>query len=362
MKIAESHPRRRVAVLSTVIAAIMLYLFIQDVFGAVKKQEETEIITERSAWLADWRWEAGTNDLEVVAGGLTSLQVFAAYFDESDSLLLTDKFREAMPRIKQLAEQNELNDLYLTVVNDIKYPNDTDSQKNTSLVTRLVADWESRSRHIDEIIAALETFGFTGAELDYEKIAEEDWPKFAQFIHELDYRLQKKGKSLRVVLEPRAPIERIKLPKGPAYVMMAYNLYGGHSGPGPKADAAFIRKHATRMKKVPGNSYIALSSGGFDWHSGTGKAVGITEKQASELATRSESTPERDKASGSLHFEYNDSDNVKHTVWYADGTTLSQWIDAAKAKGIQNIAIWRLDELGSESLEQLRIQPGYKIE
>jgi spore germination protein len=53
---------------------------------------------------------------------------------------------------------------------------------------------------------------------------------------------------------------------------------------------------------------------------------------------------------------------VKHTVWYADGTTLSQWIDAAKAKGIQNIAIWRLDELGSESLEQLRIQPGNKIE
>ncbi|OXS61269.1 hypothetical protein B1A99_07095 [Cohnella sp. CIP 111063] len=344
------------------LSAGLLYCFKQDVFGAATKPQITEYKTERSAWLADWRWEAGMEQLGGVAGGLTSLQVFAAYFDESDRLLFTEEFREALPKIKQEAERNGMDRLFLTLVNDIKYESGSDVQKDADLVSRLVKDYSSRNRHINEIIAVLETYGLSGAELDYERIGDRDWPNFVQLIRELHARMSAKGKELRVVFEPRAPLERLDLPEGPVYVMMAYNLYGSHSGPGPKADDAFVRKLAAQMKDVSAKSYIALSSGGFDWHGGTGKATGITERQAAELARSAAAAPVRDKASGALNFEYTDSGGAKHKVWYADGATLSQWIQAAKSKGIYNIAVWRLDELGAESLEQLRSSGSNLIE
>lgn len=359
-RIRSSNRRKRTVALYAfagffVLSAGLLYICRQDVFGAASKPKITEFKTERSVWLADWRWKAGMEQLGTVAGGLTSLQLFAAYFNEFDRLLFTEEFRKALPAVQQEAEQSGMNRLFLTLVNDIKYDDERgDLQKDSELVSRLVKDFSSRSRHINEIVAAVEMYDLSGVELDYERISDGDWPNFTQLIIELHARLSGIGKELRVVFEPRAPIERLDLPEGPVYIMMAYNLYGNHSGPGPKADDAFVHKLATRMKGLSGQPYIALSSGGFDWHGETGKAAGITERQAANLASGATSPPVRDKASGALHFEYMDSSGAKHNVWYADGKTLGQWIQAAKSKGIYNIAIWRLDELGEESLKQLQ--------
>jgi spore germination protein YaaH len=336
-----------------ILAGVLLYLFKQDVFGAAKKPQITEYKTERSAWLADWRWEAGLADLEFVSSGLSSLQVFAAYFEPSGRLHFTDQFHKALPEIKRVAERDGLQELYLTLVNDIVYPDGKQSQKDSALVSNLVADSGSRSRHIDELVAATKSYGFSGIELDYERVEDKDWPNFVRLVKELHPRLKAEGKSLRVVFEPRAPIESLDLPEGPIYVMMAYNLYGGHSGPGPKADISFVGKLAARMKGVPGTAYIALATGGFDWEASTGKAKALTELEASELARQNAASPARDKASGGMSFSYTDSANTKHTVWYADGTTLDHWIQAAKAKGIYNIAFWRLDELSEPSRAHL---------
>ncbi len=366
-RIRTSNRRKRTVALYAfaglfVLSAGLLYICRQDVFGAASKPKMTEYKTERSVWLADWRWEVGVEQLGIVAKGLTSLQLFAAYFDESDRLLFTDEFREALPVVQQEVDRGGLNRLFLTLVNDIKYQGGGNVQKDSELVTRLVKDFSSRSSHINEIIAAVESYGLSGVELDYERIDDKDWTNYAQLISELHARLIGKGKELRVVFEPRAPIERLDLPEGPVYIMMAYNLFGNHSGPGPKADDAFVRQLAARMKGLSGQPYIALSSGGFDWHGETGKVVGITERQAADLASGATSPPVRDKASGALHFEYMDSSGAKHNVWYADGKTLGQWIQAAKSKGIYNIAIWRLDELGEESLKQLQSTGSIQIE
>jgi len=139
------------------------------------------------------------------------------------------------------------------------------------------------------------------------------------------------------------------LPQGPVYVMMAYNLYGMQTGPGPKADRAFIAELATRMKKVPGEKAIALAAGGFDWPQ-AGEPAALTEAQAVELAKSSLEMPRRDNASGSLHFQYVDDDNRKHTVWYADESTLQTWADIVQGEGYRTIALWRLGDLGKGSV------------
>ncbi|THF84143.1 glycosyl hydrolase family 18 protein [Cohnella fermenti] len=325
--------------------------------------------TELSAWLADWQWEAGLSDLDRSVAGLDSLQAFAAYFDESDRLLFTDDFEAGFPAIRERLEQEDRDNggeygeggggaprLDLTLVNDIVRADGSESQKDPELVTRLLADDASRSAHIGEIMAAVERYGVGGVELDYERVDDGDWERMLLLIDELYAKLVERGKSLRIVLEPRAPIEKLSWPEGPEYVLMAYNLYGSHSEPGPKADLAFIREQAKRMAKLPGARHLALASGGFDWLlSGpdAGKATGITEAEAAELAERSLDQPTRDEASGSLRFEYTGEDGAKHEVWYADGETLAGWAAAARSSGanLAGIALWRLGGLGDASLE-----------
>ncbi|WP_130616481.1 glycosyl hydrolase family 18 protein [Cohnella abietis] len=340
----------------TILLIIGGFLFFSLKYDDSNEPKETELIQQApqmSAWIADWVWESGLEDLKKIADRLDSLQVFAAYFDEKDGLYFTKDLHRALPDILKVAKENSLNSLYLTLVNDIMYAEGTEVQKDSALITRLMATEESREEHIKDILFAMNTYGFNGVDIDYEKINDSDWENVCAFYLELYERLKPLGKKMRIVLEPRAPIERLILPEGPSYIMMAYNLFGNHSGPGPKADHEFIEKLAKRMEKLPGNPVIAFSAGGFDWSSDNGKVTSLTEKQAEKLLLDTKATSKRDPKSGGVYFEYRDKDNIEHTVWYADKETFSQWIRTASKAGIHNIALWRLGGLGKATLDSL---------
>lgn len=305
-----------------------------------------------STWVVDWQWEASINDLKQLSNGLNSFQVFAAYFDEQDKLYFTNEMQTAMPQFLDTSKQMGFKNIDLTIVNDRINTDGTSIQKDSKIITRIIATKESREEHINEMMNVINQYELHGVEIDFEKVREKDWKKLITFYSELYQRLHKEGKTLRIVLEPRTPIEKLKLPKGPTYVMMAYNLYGTHSGPGPKADFAFLTKLTKKMSKLPGKPIVALATGGFDWAENS-KTTSITEKQAAELALKSNSPIKHDSASGSIHFTYLDENNMKHTVWYADSETLSQWITKLKKNGYHKVAIWRLGELGEETLKML---------
>lgn len=339
-------------------------LFITNLSDRTKNEERpsdehvapTEVITppELSAWIVDWQWQQGLEDLSIIKDGLTSLQLFAAYFDEQDRLYFTDKLLRAVPEVLKIYEQNDQMQVYLSIVNDQIKANGESVQKDSSLITRLMATKESRKKHVDDLIKAVHQFGLGGIEIDYEQVEEQDWERVLLFYSELYKRLQEKGKSLRIVLEPKVKIEQLMFPEGPDYVMMAYNLYGTHSGPGPKADQAFIKDLAGRMAYLPGKPYMAFSVGGFDWHE-NGKVVALTEERADLLLKQTGSNIQRDEASGSIFFEYIDEDHDRHTVWYADDETLSQWLETAKQAGYNKAAIWRLGEIDMTSLDYLNL-------
>ncbi|MUG64841.1 glycosyl hydrolase [Paenibacillus campinasensis] len=305
-----------------------------------------------SAWVTDWQWEAGAEDLQLLGSQLESVRFFAAYYDASDALHFTPAFAEGLPRVRETAVEAGIHGMLLTIVNDYFHDGGVIVQKDPGLVSRLISSEESRSRHIEEIAATAVRYGFSGVEIDYEKVQPTDWSRLSRFYKELYERLRKEGLSLRVVLEPGADLDAMRLPEGSSYVMMAYNLYGGHSGPGPKADHELIRKLAGKLNGLPGEHELALATGGFAW-SEDGSVVAVTEKRAGELAELSADDPKRDPDSGALFFEYNDEQGAKHTVWYADGITLAGWIKQAEAAGISDIVLWRLGELDPETLRIL---------
>jgi len=311
-----------------------------------------------SAWIVDWQWEAGIKDFKEVRKNLSSLQVFAAYFDYHDNLYFTNEFNEVLPEIIEINSDNKLVNLYITIVNDRFNEGGKAVQKDPELLERLMSTEESRNNHIDEIINMVTQKGFSGVEIDYENIDDDIWENYIDFCSKLYQRLNSIDKSLRIVLEPKSPIDKLTLPEGPDYVMMAYNLYGYHSGPGPKADESFIRDLGLKMGKIPGDKIIAFATGGFDW-SDDGKVTALTESEAVKLSEKAVDNLKRDESSGSVYFNYFDDNNINHTVWYADNRTLDKWFSISKQLGYNKIALWRLGDMQQKTLDYLNLDANH---
>ena len=337
-------------VMGGIVISLVILLGCVKFEGEKKSTSAAQPELELSAWLADWQWKPSIKEFSSMTDGLSSVQVFAAYFDHTDRLFYTPENVEAIPQIMKIAAKNGSVNVDLSMVNDQFKKDGSAVQKDSELITRLMATVKSRRAHINDIVGMVNEYDFDGVEIDYEKIKDEDWDNVSAFYEELYQKLKSMEKPLRIVLEPRTPIEKLNLPKGPTYVMMAYNLYGSHSGPGPKADFVFIDKMAKKMDQLPGEHVMAFATGGFDWPA-SGKIMALTEQEAVKLSKRSLQAPKRDAASGAVYFDYLDEKKGKHTVWYADGKTLSQWIGRSQKAGYYKIGLWRLGGFEQTTLD-----------
>lgn len=341
-----SSVKRIVIGLLFLVAVICMMLLVNLWYEGERKDQEDDLLkpTKLSAWVVDWSLQNGMQDATAIADQLASLHWFAVYFDEQDGLTFGPDDGVGYEQFEQLVRQREMTS-YLTVVNDVWLSDGRAVQKDADLISRIVTLPSSRESHIDDLLTMLAITGADGLELDYERIDAADWDGMVALIDELSQKLQTMDKKLRVILEPRAPIERLHLPEGPEYVMMAYNLYGSHSGPGPKADHEFLQQLAARMDHVPGEAIIALSLGGFSWSS-DGKVKSLTEQQVESLAMQHGAQSVRDKDSHALYYSFVDDDGVQQIVWYADHITIEAWIQTLRSAGVHHIALWRLGQLG----------------
>ncbi|MEI6100288.1 MAG: glycosyl hydrolase family 18 protein [Eubacteriales bacterium] len=303
-----------------------------------------------SVWVAYWDWENGLKDLNALTEMPDSVQAFGASFDQFSRLILPEGMAQMAENIKPLQTAHPEMQVFLTIVNDSMDADGKWTDKDSNLTDRLMESAESRSNHISEILALLDKGSYSGVEIDYEKISDQSWGGFADFCSKLQTALQEKGKKLRVVLEPGCPFEMAHLPEGPEYILMAYNLYGGGTEPGPKADDAFIRKLAVKLKALPGSKSIAFATGGYDWDA-DGSVQELNETEAYSLSQKGQDI-QRDSQSGGLHFTYQ-KDGSTHTVWYADGQTLKGWFNLSRSLGIGDVSVWRMGGDSPETLQML---------
>lgn len=302
----------------------------------VKAAEQTK--NQLSAWTVYWDAEEGSKEFQKFEKRLDEACVFGAYFDEGGRLFLP----EELTYDKRVAKKKKGLVEYLTIVNDRILSDGCTEYKGTVFLRDLLNDQEKRRKHIDEIIALAKAERFDGVEIDYERVWKDYETKdsFIPFIKEIYAQAAAKDLKLRVVLEPGTPFNDIVLPAGPKYVVMFYNLYGTHSGPGPKADAAFIEKTLGKMVNMPEPKSVAFATGGCMWSS-KGEKKFITEKEAKQLLDKFNADAKRDAASKAVTFKYREG-TTAYEVWYADAATLDYWISLAEGSGIRDIAIWRL--------------------
>lgn len=288
---------------------------------------------DSAAWIVYWDWERGVSEAQTQKPD--TIVAFAANFADDGRVVLPKEL--TAERLAQLPAQKT----FLSFVND-KQQGEKMLMKDTQILKKLLGKKKSRRQHIAEIISLCKQYNLRGLEIDYENIwrDKELMKSFSEFVKELHQEAQAENLQLRVVLEPRSLRYAAELPEGVEYVVMFYNLYGGHSEPGPKADRRFIWQTLTQVAKLPGTPNVAFANGGYDW-TAPKKAKSLTQEQAVGLQQKYQAKPQRDDSSQALYFSYENA-GEKHTVWYADARTLAYWQELAQSVGFKRLSIWRL--------------------
>ena len=320
-------------------AMLLLALGLMDMGCPALAEEEYGC----SAWLTYWDADAALQEVSGQADAYESLLCFEAFFDTDGNWVIPPESEELLEKMKALDVP-----IYLSLVNDVQQEDGSYVQKSKDFLVENLSTPAARSAHIVKIVQLVHSRGIKGLEIDYENLKKDTelWSNFTAFIEQLYDVLSRSGVSLRVVMECAAPQYAV-FPEGPIYSCMCYNLYGYHSGPGPKADIAFLRELGESWKSIPGEVHMAFAPGGFLWE---GKTVerAFTELEAEEWLNQQNVKPERDSASGALKAVV--FGNKKYTVWYADGETLEIWRDTLRSMGYTHFDLFRLGGNRDESL------------
>lgn len=186
-----------------------------------------------------------------------------------------------------------------------------------------------------------------GLVVDFEDLPATAQPDLLAFLAAARTRCRRHGWTLAVTAPVANPDWSLPPLGGAAdrVILMAYDEHWQTGAPGPIAsDAWFASVMRKAMAQLPaGAAVVGVAAYAYDWPMG-GPAAVLSIPQAEALAAQNHRRPERDKASGALHFAYA-SGGVAHQVWMSDATTVRAQIDLAGAAGAKAVALWRL---GSE--------------
>lgn len=323
----------------------MLSLTAALVFGAAIP-EGISAHTSLTSWVTYWNMDEGQKEYKEIENRLSGVSYFAASFDENDHLYVPGGLKKLSP------DPSGKKEVWLSVVNDARGRDGRSTQKDIEVLRRVLKNEKTTQAHVREIIDLAESRGIKGIEIDYEGIWKRGDDRLAadylHFLYVLQKEADREHMNLRVVLEPSVPFDA-GFPNHISYVVMFYNLYGTHSGPGPKADDAFIDRVCRKMAALPGEKNAAFSSGGCLWKDG-GNGTFITEQEAASLIKEHGLTPVRDEKSQALTCSY-DEDGHHIDIWYADVQTINHWMDRAKEQGISQFSLWSLG--GNEDFQEL---------
>lgn len=312
--------------------------------GSLVGGEVSSLAKEASSLLVWSTYWDGTGDSSVISGHadqVSAASLFAASFVDGE-LSVPDALPRTMRRIRADGHLDDVA-VFLSVVNDVERDGKT-VQKDTDILGTLFESDASCERHARDLVKLARDGGYDGIEIDYEKIRKDLalWERFLVFEQKLLERAGDAGLRVRVVLEPSTPVDEVAFLGGAEYSVMCYNLCGGGTEPGPKADFSFLDKTVDAFGTLPGISF-ALANGGYSWKSGTTEAAQVTRTEVERMLRGGGAKPSRDDASGALSFKCK-VDGAEREIWYADSRTLARWAAriARKLGRKPDICLWRL--------------------
>ena len=203
-----------------------------------------------------------------------------------------------------------------------------------------------RARLVARLVALAKARGWAGYVFDFESLTPAGVAAYPGFVGEARRALAGAGKATWVTAFLSADPASVIKPLAEAsdrVVLMAYDECWSTSTPGPVAGEDWLE--ATLPVKLAGlnpkKAMLAVGAYGYDWPAGKAASV-VSVPAAKALAAAHGATITHDPASANATFRYQDAAGASHTVWMTDATTWSYERAAARAAGLQGVAVWRL--------------------
>lgn len=229
--------------------------------------------------------------------------------------------------------------------------NITDGRWTYQPVSHVLADTALRHGHVNEIVGMVERQHYAGIDIDYENLRATDRDNFTAFVTELGQRLHEKHKTLSVALfakdsdagtdERNRAQDYAAIGRSADQVrLMGYDYHWATSPPGPVAPIGWIRSvlDYARSKIPPARIVLGVTTAGYDWSNGHGRAVSWLE--AFRLSRDYHAPAQYDQISQSPWFRYTDPSGAVHEVWFENATSSQAKFDAARGAGIRGVYLW----------------------
>jgi spore germination protein YaaH len=285
---------------------------------------------EIQAWAVYFDGERGLAEIEQYGDLFDRVSLFAYELDPTGNPVPAPNLTAMTGPFLRLAREQGFEP-WVTLVNDVRY-DDSVVAKDSTLVHELLVNEERRAAHVQELAQQVAEAGFSGLHLDYERVPESDSAAYQTFVAELGRELRHRGIELEVVVEPvqgPLPAER-----SASVVVMAYDLFGPHSEPGPRSTPDFIADLGVRGAG-DSSAALAIAVGGFAWDS-VGDVDPVDWTSAQQLAAQALRTARDSAEVPSARL----GDGTE--IWFEDPRSLLPKWRAAWQAGFRRLAVWRL--------------------
>lgn len=227
---------------------------------------------------------------------------------------------------------------------------------DSNLAHTIISSSSLRQTFIQNTITLLRTYGYTGANMDFEDMPAADRPYYNALIQEMAAALKPLGYKLIVSVPGKTSDSPTASWSGTfdyaalgraadAVQLMTYDQNGPWGAPGPVSGLPWVEsvvKYA--VTQIPSAKVmIGLPAYGYDWNTTTNTGhKAVIWKGIANLLSTTGAVPQWDAYNQSPWFSYTAADASKHIVWYENTASITAKTRLVKQYALGGVSVWRL--------------------
>ncbi|WP_053959047.1 glycosyl hydrolase family 18 protein [Sulfobacillus thermosulfidooxidans] len=212
----------------------------------------------------------------------------------------------------------------------------------------MLASQSLRTKAIDQIVHLVTSKNYAGVQIDFQKLKPTDRPLLVDFMNEL----HKKMPANKVISMSVIPLTAGTGQSG-AYdlgaldkdvnsmVLMAYDLHGNGTPPGPVSPFNWVKQSINLALKAgvkPSKLYLGIANYGYLWKAGSTKATTIPLKVMYQHKYGAYTWNPTYKEA----YDHYTSKGVSYTIWFVNDRAAVDRIKLAEQDHLGGVAFWRV--------------------